>query len=288
MADRKVSAASPLPMKSAKPTRFWIFNGLMLSGALLFFLIWGSVDYLQHAIRHKGPGVLDYGASEFGGPQGLQKVSEEQFKRFYYSRDGMGLALGLFLWFMIAKRARNKAAKSEEKINYLNARMRVSTTYQHALDRSRVITVPTREEINLCDSRGERTACEKFLGKTLEQAEPLFHKNSSDYQEALMWMGPVGFRYYIHAVIRYIQSEVATGDSDIIYDLADVLEFRLEHEWAELVPVAKDLVSIFSYIDTHQGRFVRELYTSCDSPTAYDDILDRLRTLQQTFLQMCQ
>lgn len=41
--------------------------------------------------------------------------------------------------------------------------------------------LPSRDEINVHDSLDERSACDSFLGKTLEQAEALFHENSLDY-----------------------------------------------------------------------------------------------------------
>jgi hypothetical protein len=62
---------------------------------------------------------------------------------------------------------------------------------------------PSREEINVYDSLDERSACRNFLGKTLDQAEALFRESSLYYQEGLMWMGPVAFRYYIQAAINY-------------------------------------------------------------------------------------
>lgn len=39
-------------------------------------------------------------------------------------------------------------------------------------------TLPTCREINVYDSLDERSACEHFLGKTLEEAEALFRENS--------------------------------------------------------------------------------------------------------------
>lgn len=142
------------------------------------------------------------------------------------------------------------------------------------------MTLPTREEINVYDSLDERAAwCMDFLGKTVEQAEALFHKNSAYYQEGLMWMGPIAFRYYLHAAIRYIQSEPALGDSDMVNCFTGLLEFRLEHESAELMPVAKDLVSICAYIVEHYDRF--DL-----APEIYGDVRARVQTLQQAFARM--
>ena len=63
--------------------------------------------------------------------------------------------------------------------------------------------IPTSNEINVYDSLDERSACEHFQGKNLDEAELLFRENSLCYQEDLMWMGPMAFRYYVEAAIRY-------------------------------------------------------------------------------------
>ena len=114
---------------------------------------------------------------------------------------------------------------------------------------------------------------------SVEEAEELFRENSAYYQEGLMWMGPVAFRYYVHAAIRYMQSEAGTGGSDMINCFAGLLEFRLEYELAELVPVATELVSICAYIIEHGDRFNL-------TPEIYGDVCARVQTLQQAFLRM--
>src|SRR5262245_43062169 len=110
------------------------------------------------------------------------------------------------------------------------------------------MTLPTRQDINVHDSLDERSACERFLGKSLEEAEALFRENSLYYQEDLMFMGATAFRFYVQAVISYIQSDAATGDSDIISCFANTLEHRIEYERDELRPVAAQLASICGYI----------------------------------------
>lgn len=103
-------------------------------------------------------------------------------------------------------------------------------------------TLPTRQEINVYDSLDERSACEHFLGKTLEEAEALFRENSLYYQEDLMFMGASAFRFYVQAAINYIQSESAIGDGAIISCFASILEHRLEHEPQALAPVIPQLL----------------------------------------------
>ncbi|MFO1042272.1 MAG: hypothetical protein U0941_10835 [Planctomycetaceae bacterium] len=138
------------------------------------------------------------------------------------------------------------------------------------------MTLATRQDINVHDSLDERSACEHFLGKSLEEAEGLFRENSFYYQEDLMFMGASAFRFYVRAVISYIQSEAATGDSDIINCFAGLLEHRAEFESQELV--APLLASACRYIIEHYDTFTL-------TPDIYGDLRPRFQALEQTFLR---
>jgi hypothetical protein len=109
-------------------------------------------------------------------------------------------------------------------------------------------TIPRREDIDVYHSLDEASACKRFLGKSLDEAEALFRDEFFNSQEDLMWMGPVAFRYYIHAAIRYIQSDDAAGDSCSISFLASTLSFWLKHYLSELQPVAESLVVFCSSV----------------------------------------
>jgi hypothetical protein len=115
--------------------------------------------------------------------------------------------------------------------------------------------LPTREEINVYDSLDERSACETFLGKTLDEAEGLFQESFFQAQEDLMWMGPVAFRFYAPAAIRYLQSEKSNGDSDAISCFVGLLEFRWENEPKEVQPIADGLGAAPSYILEKYEKF---------------------------------
>ena len=144
---------------------------------------------------------------------------------------------------------------------------------------SRAMKLPTAKAIDPYDSLDGRSACENFLGRNLDEAEALFRENSLHYQEALMWMGPVAFRYYVQAAIRYIQSEAATDDHAIVSCLASILEFRLEYESAELVPIADQLAAICCYIIEHYERF--DL-----TPEIFGDVRAHFQMLHETFLSL--
>lgn len=113
--------------------------------------------------------------------------------------------------------------------------------------------IPTREDINIHDSLDEQTACENFLGKNLDEAEFLF-RNSNVFED-LMWMGPVAFRYYVQAAIRYVESDVSVGDWEAARFLLPPLEFRLEDEPKEMAPVARQLAALCDYVVTHRQKF---------------------------------
>jgi len=118
------------------------------------------------------------------------------------------------------------------------------------------MSLPTAKEINPIPENLDGAVAERhFLGKTLEEAEALFRENSLCYQEDLMWMGPVAFRYYVQAAIGYIQSEASAEDSDMINCFTSILEFRLNSEQEELRVVASELASVCDYILKHFDRF---------------------------------
>jgi len=141
------------------------------------------------------------------------------------------------------------------------------------------MTIPTRQEICPYDDLDGRVACEHFLGKNLDEAEALFRNNSLYYQDDLMWMGPVAFRFYLPAVSQFIRSTAAQDESDFIAHFASTLEHRLEHEPVELQPVAKLLVDLTSYVVENWSRF--EV-----GAEAYRDVLARYRTLELAFSRL--
>jgi hypothetical protein len=138
------------------------------------------------------------------------------------------------------------------------------------------MTLPSRKDINVHDSLDERSACEHFLGRTLEQAENLFHENSLYYQEDLRWMGPRAFCFYVDAVIRYVQSEAASKDTEIILSLISIFEFRLEQQPTDMLPVAGKLKAFCDYIIQHHERFQL-------AAEYYGDFRARFQTLSDGF-----
>jgi hypothetical protein len=139
--------------------------------------------------------------------------------------------------------------------------------------------LPTAKEISpVTENLDGQTAVRNFLGKSLGEAEALFRESSITYQEDLMFMGAPAFRFYVHAVISYIHSAAATGDSDIISCFTSILEHRLEFEAGELVSVAPLLASVCRYIIENYDRFAL-------TPEIYGDLRPRYQSLEQAFLR---
>jgi hypothetical protein len=132
--------------------------------------------------------------------------------------------------------------------------------------------LPNAVEINLFDSLDERIAVEHFLGKELKQAEALFRENFLVYQEDLMWMGPIAFRFYVPAAIDYLLSEQADNDTDAVSSFCSVIEFRLDHEPAEVTPVGQlireGIIEILENFDRYEPDIA-----------IYGDVAERYRAL---------
>ncbi len=118
-------------MKKGTASWTWAFNGLMLWGAGIGLLFWLSLVGLQETIRHKGPGIVHHGDGE-RGPEWSERVSESQYKRHNYAKSGMMLAIGLVLWYFVAKSARDATVKAQAKEEYLEAQIRALSSYSHA------------------------------------------------------------------------------------------------------------------------------------------------------------
>lgn len=138
--------------------------------------------------------------------------------------------------------------------------------------------LPSRDEINVNnDDLDGRVACDHFLGKTLEQAEALFHENSVYYQEDLMWMGPTAFCFYLPAFLNYLRSDSA-DDADLSC-LVMILQYRLECDIHDLIPVASQVVSICRYILDNDSRYVV-------NQQLYGDLYAQVESLEREFQKL--
>jgi hypothetical protein len=74
--------------------------------------------------------------------------------------------------------------------------------------------------------KGQRQYSDKLLGKNLEEARSLFRENFLVYQEDLLFMGPIAFRYYVRAAIDFLLSDEAGHESDAVNTFCFLIEFR--------------------------------------------------------------
>lgn len=141
--------------------------------------------------------------------------------------------------------------------------------------------LPTREELNpVHDDLDGQVACEHFFGKTVEEAEALFRESPLYFDEDLFWMGPIAFRFYVQAAIRFIQSDDVAYQAGFINGFCGTLERHLECDpLEELIPVAGQLAAVCSYIVEHWSKLDA-------NKEIYGDLQLRYVALQQTFAHL--
>jgi len=88
----------------------WIFNPLMIWGAVLGFLIFSGVGQIQNAWRHRGVGYVTYEQ-----PDRTVAVPENQYKRHEYTMGTFMLGIGLVVWVVVAKIAKGARGKNSER-----------------------------------------------------------------------------------------------------------------------------------------------------------------------------
>lgn len=99
----------------------------------------------------------------------------------------------------------------------------------------------------------EKAAANNFLGKTLKEAEALFHENCMYYANDLTWMGRVGFEYYLQAFQDYLTSDASLGDSGVesVVDLA----FHCRHKQRELGAAKSLVLECLDYLIANFDKF---------------------------------
>jgi len=89
--------------------------------------------------------------------------------------------------------------------------------------------IPTEHDWgNPYDGLDVEWAHKHFFGKTIEEAEELFVENALCYQEDIMWMPSIPFRYYVHAYMNYLLGEQSKHDTDAASCFLGLIEFKLD------------------------------------------------------------
>jgi hypothetical protein len=139
--------------------------------------------------------------------------------------------------------------------------------------------LPTEQEINVFDSLDERSAVKNFLGKDLDQAQSLFRENFFRYQEDLMCMGPIAFRFYVVAALAHLLSAQADHDLDEARSFCSLIEFRLDYEPAEIAPVGSIIREAILRILDDFERYGTEINFTGDFAGRYRALPARLEAL---------
>lgn len=84
----------------------WLFNGLMLAGAVVGWFVGSGLGRIQDTMPHTGPGVVHY-------EHHWEEVSERRFKRHNYVESGFILSLGVLFWIIVARAAKKEKEESE-------------------------------------------------------------------------------------------------------------------------------------------------------------------------------
>ena len=135
--------------------------------------------------------------------------------------------------------------------------------------------IPTQADFKLApqDLDGWH-AWESFGGRTLDEAYAIFRENPVRYQEDLMWMAPKPFCFYLPIALRYLESEDARRDADIINCLASDIGFHFEcgHDIAAAFPCIR---SICDYVLSHYMKFDVNVAIYGDLRSKYEQLRRR-------------
>lgn len=93
----------------------WLFNSLMIWGAVLGYLIFSGIGGIQDTWRHKDPGPVFYEQ-----PDRVETVKESQYKRHEYTKNGILLITGVIMWIIVAKSSRNKSNTKTDDTTFSN------------------------------------------------------------------------------------------------------------------------------------------------------------------------
>ena len=96
-------------------------------------------------------------------------------------------------------------------------------------------------------------AYRQFAGKSFDDAEALFQSNALYYQEDLQSMPAAAFNFYAPALVKYLTSERAAGDSDGASSFLHTIIWMLKTRRSIIATeTAKLLLSAADHIAKHQ------------------------------------
>lgn len=142
--------------------------------------------------------------------------------------------------------------------------------------------MPTEEDWRSADwDLDVDCAYEHFYGKTVQEAERLFQKDSANYQEDLMFMPGVCLPYYLQAFMQYLVSTHSEGDADGAAGFISLITSRVQDTPEDLEPILPAVAFALRYVADHQdfyeaseevyGSFHEQVQALADHGLSTDD-----------------
>jgi hypothetical protein len=117
-------------------------------------------------------------------------------------------------------------------------------------------------------------AFKQFSGKSFEEAEALFQSNALCYQEDLQSMPATAFNFYAPALVKYLLSERAAGDSDGTSSFLHTVIWILKTRRGIISPETEQLlVSASEQITSNQGFYDADTSICGDFSSLHAEIL---------------
>ena len=118
-------------------------------------------------------------------------------------------------------------------------------------------------------------AFDTFLGKSFAEAEAMFESNALYYQEDLQSMPAVPFNFYAAALVKYITSDRAKGDSDGASSFLYLISWLLKSNRTIMTPeTERTLLSAASTIAQRQDFYEAD-------PDIYGTFTERYAEIEQ-------
>lgn len=119
-----------------------------------------------------------------------------------------------------------------------------------------------------------KCAFKNFSGKDLTEAFDLFVDNALYYQEDIMFMPTLCFRYYVRAYINYLLSPKSEGDSDGANCFFGLVEIRAEDVSTSDQSLRQDIAEVLLRLSDQQQWFDAEINIYGSFPKRAQTCLD--------------
>lgn len=100
-----------------------------------------------------------------------------------------------------------------------------------------------------------------FAGKTNDEVQVCFYKNVIERADELQWMPTTPFQYYIFGFRDFVVAGrfAFLDSSDAASSFLRLIEYKLEHQPDDILPVIDELMPAVSYVAKNQSLFEANL-----------------------------